>query len=307
MDCSTAVENMSDELEFRCFIGGLAWSTSDRGLKDAFAKFGHLVEAKVAVDKFSGRSRGFGFVTFDEKTAMEEAIEAMNGMDLDGRSITVEKAQPSGNVLVKGAEGVIGMVAGMIGMAVVAEVVMVLIEMEIDLGDVTGIPVAMVEAIVIIVTVLDPMTAGVPEVSDPAEEIGGSATGCEAVGSSFSNDTFSQLVEMLRTRLVVSQSLLTVEIWQFQEFCLITSGDLTDVVSEIDKDGNDTISLEEFADFTARGGGGKSKSNSKEHADIDGGRRRCDRPRRVHRLCGPRQWRREQQQQQGDWRRVQDV
>ncbi|KAG5548593.1 hypothetical protein RHGRI_014070 [Rhododendron griersonianum] len=87
---------MSDELEYRCFIGGLAWSTSDRGLKDAFAKFGHLVEAKVAVDKFSGRSRGFGFVTFDENTAMEEAIEAMNGMDLDGRSITVEKAQPSG-------------------------------------------------------------------------------------------------------------------------------------------------------------------------------------------------------------------
>lgn len=38
---------MSDKPEYRCFIGGLAWSTSDRGLKDAFAKFGHLVEAKV--------------------------------------------------------------------------------------------------------------------------------------------------------------------------------------------------------------------------------------------------------------------
>lgn len=45
-------------------------------------------------DKFSGRSRGFGFVTFDEKKAMEEAIEKMNGMDLDGRTITVDKAQP---------------------------------------------------------------------------------------------------------------------------------------------------------------------------------------------------------------------
>ena len=41
------VENMSDEVEYRCFIGGLSWSTSDRGLKDAFKKFGHLVEAKV--------------------------------------------------------------------------------------------------------------------------------------------------------------------------------------------------------------------------------------------------------------------
>ena len=38
---------MSEEVEYRCFIGGLSWSTSDRGLKDAFAKFGHLAEAKV--------------------------------------------------------------------------------------------------------------------------------------------------------------------------------------------------------------------------------------------------------------------
>ncbi|XP_004136860.1 glycine-rich RNA-binding protein RZ1A [Cucumis sativus] len=86
---------MADEVEYRCFIGGLSWSTSDRGLKEAFEKFGHLVEAKVVVDKFSGRSRGFGFVTFDEKKAMDEAIKAMNGMDLDGRSITVDKAQPN--------------------------------------------------------------------------------------------------------------------------------------------------------------------------------------------------------------------
>ncbi|CAH2045381.1 unnamed protein product [Thlaspi arvense] len=86
---------MSEELvEYRCFIGGLAWSTSDRGLRDAFEKYGHLLEAKVVLDKFSGRSRGFGFITFDEKKAMDEAIAAMNGMDLDGRTITVDKAQP---------------------------------------------------------------------------------------------------------------------------------------------------------------------------------------------------------------------
>ncbi|KAE8736252.1 Glycine-rich RNA-binding protein RZ1A [Hibiscus syriacus] len=82
------------EDEYRCLIGNLSWSTSDRGLKDAFEKFGNLLEAKVAVDRFSGRSRGFGFVTFDEKASMEEAIEAMNGMDLDGRDITVDKAKP---------------------------------------------------------------------------------------------------------------------------------------------------------------------------------------------------------------------
>ncbi|XP_074263706.1 glycine-rich RNA-binding protein RZ1A [Silene latifolia] len=81
--------------EYRCFVGSLSWNTTDRDLKEAFDKFGRLIEAKVVLDKFSGRSRGFGFVSFDDKRAMEEAIEAMNGMDLDGRSITVEKAQPS--------------------------------------------------------------------------------------------------------------------------------------------------------------------------------------------------------------------
>ncbi|KAA8545562.1 hypothetical protein F0562_020346 [Nyssa sinensis] len=86
---------MSEDVEYRCFIGGLSWSTSDRGLKEAFEKFGHLLEAKVVIDKVSGRSRGFGFVTFDDKNAMEDAIEEMNGMDLDGRAITVDKAQPN--------------------------------------------------------------------------------------------------------------------------------------------------------------------------------------------------------------------
>lgn len=86
---------MSDDTEYRCFIGGLSWSTSDRVLKEAFDKFGHLREAKVVIDRVSGRSRGFGFVTFDDKKAMEEAIDAMHGFDLDGRNITVEKAQPN--------------------------------------------------------------------------------------------------------------------------------------------------------------------------------------------------------------------
>ncbi|XP_021852362.2 glycine-rich RNA-binding protein RZ1A [Spinacia oleracea] len=86
---------MGDVDEFRCFVGSLSWSTTDRGLRDAFEKYGRLLEAKVVLDKFSGRSRGFGFVSFDDKRAMEEAIEEMNGVDLDGRPITVERAQPT--------------------------------------------------------------------------------------------------------------------------------------------------------------------------------------------------------------------
>ena len=88
---------MSEEVENRCFIGGLSFQTTDRELKDAFKKFGHLLDAKVSVDKFYGRPRGFGFITFEEKRDMDEAIEAMNGVDLDGRNITVEKAQAPGS------------------------------------------------------------------------------------------------------------------------------------------------------------------------------------------------------------------
>ncbi|KAI7724457.1 hypothetical protein M8C21_025685 [Ambrosia artemisiifolia] len=87
------VLDMSDEVECR-FIGGLSWSTSDRALKCAFSKFGHLLDAKVVLDNVSGRSWGFGFVTFDEKQDMEDIVEAMNGMDLDGRNIMVDMPQP---------------------------------------------------------------------------------------------------------------------------------------------------------------------------------------------------------------------
>ncbi|KAI4972299.1 hypothetical protein ZWY2020_003224 [Hordeum vulgare] len=89
-----AICPMSDADDYRCFVGSLSWNTTDVDLKDAFGKFGRVTETKVVLDKFSGRSRGFGFVTFDDKKAMEEAVEAMNGIDLDGRNITVERAQP---------------------------------------------------------------------------------------------------------------------------------------------------------------------------------------------------------------------
>lgn len=87
---------MSTEAEFRCFVGGLSWSTSQRDLEEAFRPFGNLLEAKVVVDKDTGRSKGFGFVTFSDERGMEEAIDRMHGMDLDGRSITVDKAQTRG-------------------------------------------------------------------------------------------------------------------------------------------------------------------------------------------------------------------
>jgi len=79
--------------EFRAFVGGLAWATDDRALEQAFSRFGQVVESKVISDRETGRSRGFGFVTFAEHGALQQAIEEMNGTQLEGRQITVNEAQ----------------------------------------------------------------------------------------------------------------------------------------------------------------------------------------------------------------------
>lgn len=77
----------------KLFVGGLSFDTNDGGLKDAFAQFGEVTEAKVITDRDSGRSRGFGFVTLADEEAGEKAIDAMNGTELDGRTVTVNVAK----------------------------------------------------------------------------------------------------------------------------------------------------------------------------------------------------------------------
>ncbi|KAL3614080.1 hypothetical protein CASFOL_042154 [Castilleja foliolosa] len=86
----------SADVEFRCFVGGLAWATTDQSLEQAFSQYGDVIESKIINDRETGRSRGFGFVTFKDEQSMKEAIGAMNGQDLDGRSITVNEAQSRG-------------------------------------------------------------------------------------------------------------------------------------------------------------------------------------------------------------------
>ncbi|XP_074346505.1 glycine-rich RNA-binding protein 7-like [Apium graveolens] len=86
----------SADVEYRCFVGGLAWATTDRTLEDAFSQFGDVVDSKIINDRETGRSRGFGFITFKDEKAMNDAIEGMNGQELDGRNITVNEAQSRG-------------------------------------------------------------------------------------------------------------------------------------------------------------------------------------------------------------------
>lgn len=77
----------------KLFVGGLAWATSDQALAEAFAKFGQVKEAKVITDRESGRSRGFGFVTFNDDAHADAAIAEMEGSLLDGRTINVNEAR----------------------------------------------------------------------------------------------------------------------------------------------------------------------------------------------------------------------
>ena len=74
------------------FCGSLAWGTTSEGLEQAFAQFGTVISAKVITDRETGRSRGFGFVEMEN--GADEAIEALNGADLDGREIVVNEAKP---------------------------------------------------------------------------------------------------------------------------------------------------------------------------------------------------------------------
>ena len=77
----------------KLFIGGLAWATDEHGLRTAFERFGDIDEAVVVLDRETGRSRGFGFVTFGDEAPAMKAAEEMNGTELDGRNLTVNEAQ----------------------------------------------------------------------------------------------------------------------------------------------------------------------------------------------------------------------
>ena len=78
----------------KLFVGSLAWATTDDTLKAHFDGVGTVASAKVITDRESGRSRGFGFVEFENDDEGQAAIDKLNDSELDGRNITVNEARP---------------------------------------------------------------------------------------------------------------------------------------------------------------------------------------------------------------------
>jgi cold-inducible RNA-binding protein len=77
----------------RLYVGNLSFHTTDDSLRSAFEGLGEVVDVKVIVDRESGQSRGFGFVTMGSNEAAQRAISAMNGTMLDGRALRVNEAE----------------------------------------------------------------------------------------------------------------------------------------------------------------------------------------------------------------------
>src|SRR5688500_17582782 len=78
----------------KLYVGNLPWSMTGDSLKELFAQFGEIVDAVVISDRMTGRSKGFGFVTFATEEQAKAAIDGMNEKELEGRKVIVNAARP---------------------------------------------------------------------------------------------------------------------------------------------------------------------------------------------------------------------
>lgn len=81
-------------MAIKLFVGKLSYNTTDDSLRAAFAQFGTVVSAQVIIDRDTNRSKGFGFVEMETQEQADAAIKALDGNDLDGRSVAVNVARP---------------------------------------------------------------------------------------------------------------------------------------------------------------------------------------------------------------------
>ena len=78
----------------KLYVGNLSYETSENDLRDAFAQYGEVASAKIIMDRDTGRSKGFGFVEFNDDDAARKAMSSLNGSEFKGRSLTVNEARP---------------------------------------------------------------------------------------------------------------------------------------------------------------------------------------------------------------------
>jgi RNA recognition motif-containing protein len=78
----------------RVYVGGLSYATTNKQLEALFSQYGTVESARIIIDKFTGRSKGFGFVEMSSSAQAQSAIRALNGTEFDGRNLTVNEAHP---------------------------------------------------------------------------------------------------------------------------------------------------------------------------------------------------------------------
>jgi len=88
------VDREKNVMNKKLFVGGLPYAVTDDRLEEVFAAHGTVESARVVTDKFTGQSRGFGFVEMSSPAEASAAVTGLNETDLDGRTITVAEARP---------------------------------------------------------------------------------------------------------------------------------------------------------------------------------------------------------------------
>ncbi len=84
-------------ISMNIYLGNIAWSMTEDTVEALFAEFGTVSSVKIITDKYSGRSKGFGFVEMDDDAAAQAAIDALNDSEHDGRNLRVNHARPREN------------------------------------------------------------------------------------------------------------------------------------------------------------------------------------------------------------------
>lgn len=81
-------------MAYKLFVGGLSWDTTEDKLREFFTQAGTVVSATIITDRYSGKSKGFGFVEMSTQEEAEQAKQKLNGQALDGRNVAVNDARP---------------------------------------------------------------------------------------------------------------------------------------------------------------------------------------------------------------------